>query len=67
VKLLKLGSSVGIATGYGLSIGRSGFDSQQGLGIFLFDTMSRPALGPTHPPIRWVRGTISLGGKTAEA
>jgi hypothetical protein len=27
-----------------------GFDSQQGLGIFLFTTMSRTALGPTQPP-----------------
>jgi len=25
-----------------------------GLGIFLFTTVSRPALGPTHPPIQWV-------------
>jgi hypothetical protein len=28
-----------------------GFDSQWGLGIFLSDTMSRPALGPTQPLI----------------
>jgi hypothetical protein len=27
------------------------FDSQRGLGIFLFTTMSRMALGPTQPPI----------------
>jgi len=27
------------------------FDSWQGLGIFLFATVSRPALGPTQPPI----------------
>jgi len=31
-----------------------GFDSKLGLGIFLFDTMFRPALGPTQSPIKWV-------------
>jgi hypothetical protein len=46
-------SSVGIATGYGLD-GR-------GLEIFLFDTMSRPALRPTQPPIQWVLGALSPG------
>jgi hypothetical protein len=34
-----------------------------GLGIFLFDTVSRPALGPTQPPIQRVPGALSLGGK----
>jgi len=34
-----------------LSYGCSGFDSQRGLGIFLFDTVSRPALWLTQPPI----------------
>jgi hypothetical protein len=37
----------------------------QGPGIphfyFVFDTMSRPALRPTQPPIQWVPGTLSLG------
>jgi hypothetical protein len=31
-----------------------------GLGIFLFDTMSRPALGLTQSPIQWVPGALSL-------
>jgi hypothetical protein len=30
------------------------------MGIFLFDTMSRPALRPTQPPIQWVLGAPSL-------
>jgi len=40
-----------------------GFDSRQGLGIFLFTTLSGPALGPTHPPIQSVARALSLGVK----
>jgi hypothetical protein len=54
-------SSVGIAPGYGLD--DRGFESRQWLGIFLFTTMSRPALRPTQPPIQWVPRAISLGIK----
>jgi hypothetical protein len=32
-------------------------------GIFLFDTASRPGLGPTQPPIRWLPEALSLGVK----
>jgi hypothetical protein len=54
-----LHSSVGIVTW--LRAGRSGFESQQGLKIFLFATSSRPALGPTQPPIQGVPGALSMG------
>jgi hypothetical protein len=36
------------------------FESRQGLGIFLFTTASRMALGPTQPPIQWTPGALSL-------
>jgi hypothetical protein len=48
-----------IALGYGLD--DRGFKSRKGLGIFLFTTASRPALGSTQPPIQWVPGALSLG------
>jgi hypothetical protein len=38
-----------------------GFDSRRGLGIFLFITASRTAMGPTQPPTQWVPGAPSLG------
>jgi hypothetical protein len=50
-----------VALGYGLDDRR--FESRQGLGIFLFTTVSRTVLGPTQPPIEWVPGALSLGLK----
>jgi hypothetical protein len=44
-------------------IGGGGFVSRQGLGIFLFTTASKSALGATQPPNRWVPGALSLGIK----
>ena len=51
------GSSVGIATGYGLDGPR--IESRWGHD---FPHLSRPALGPTHPPLQWVPG-LSRGVK----
>jgi hypothetical protein len=50
-----------LALGYRLD--DQGFESRQGMGIFLFTTASRPALGPTQLFIEWVPGALSLGVK----
>jgi hypothetical protein len=49
------------ALGYGLN--DQGFETRQGLGIFLLTTASRPYLGLTQPPIQWIQGALSLGVK----
>jgi hypothetical protein len=57
------GSSVGIALGYGLDDRGSRVRFPAGVGIFLFTSASRTALGPTQPPIQWVPGALFLGVK----
>jgi hypothetical protein len=47
----------------GWTIGVLEFDFWQGLGIFLFITVSRMALGSTQPPVQGVLGALSLGIK----
>jgi hypothetical protein len=47
----------------GCGLDYRGFETRQRLGIFLFTTASRPALGPTQPPIQWVPQVLSLGVK----
>jgi hypothetical protein len=44
----------------GWTFGVLWFDSRRELGIFLFTTMSKMALEPTQPPIKWVPGALSL-------
>jgi hypothetical protein len=50
----------------GWMIGVLVFDFRRGLGIFLFTTASRTALGPTQPPIQYVPGARSLWAKWPE-
>jgi hypothetical protein len=45
----------------GWTTGVLGFNYRRWLGIFLFNIASRTALGPTQPPIQWVRGALPLG------
>jgi hypothetical protein len=45
----------------GCGVGCPGFESLQGLGIFLSATVSGSALGPAQPPVPWVSGALSLG------
>jgi hypothetical protein len=55
-------SSVGIATGYGLDDQEGGGSSSPGkVKNFHFSISSRPALGSTQPPIKWVPGALCRG------
>jgi hypothetical protein len=46
-----------------LRSGWPGFDPRQGQRIFPLTSASRPALGPTQPPIQWLPGALSPGVK----
>jgi hypothetical protein len=63
-KLWNSGSSGSIVSDTGWKIGRSRFDRRQGQRIFLLAPASRPALGPTQPPIQWVPGVKRGRGVT---
>ena len=49
------GTSVGIATDYGLD------DPGSNPGVDEIFRPSRPALGPNQPPIKWVPGKVRSG------
>jgi hypothetical protein len=58
------GNVIGIATAYGLDDRGVREGSSPGKAKnFLFSTLSRPALGLTQPPIKWVPGAFSSGVK----
>jgi hypothetical protein len=57
----KPGSSVGTVSDYGLD-GRSSTPRHR-QSIFPLPSASRPALGPTQPPVQWVQGAFSPGVK----
>jgi hypothetical protein len=52
---------ISLTTGW--TTGWSGFDLRQGQRISPLASVSRPALGPTQPPVQWVSGILSLGVK----
>jgi hypothetical protein len=55
------GSSVCIVSGYGLD--DWGLIPGRGERIFPLTSVSRPALGPTQPPVQWVSRVLSQGLK----
>jgi hypothetical protein len=56
-------SSGSIVSDYGLDEGDRGSILGRGERTFPLASVSRPALGPTQPPVRWVPGVLSLGVK----
>jgi hypothetical protein len=57
------GSSGSIVSDYGLDDRAIGVRSPAGAEDFSSSLVSRPALGPTQPPIQWVPGVLSPGVK----
>jgi hypothetical protein len=53
--------SVGIATGYWLNDQGGGSSSPDRVKNFRFSISSRPALGYTQPPIKWLPGALPRG------
>jgi hypothetical protein len=57
------GSSVSIVFGYGLDDRAIEVRSPAKEKGFFLQPVSRPALGPTQPPVQWVPGVLSPGLK----
>jgi hypothetical protein len=55
------GSSVSIVSGYRLD--DRAIDPRQRQRIFPLASVSKPAQGPTQPPVQWVPGVLSPGVK----
>jgi hypothetical protein len=56
-------SSGSILSDYGLDDRAIGVGSPAGAGDFPLASVSRPALGPTQPPVPWVPRVLSPGVK----
>jgi hypothetical protein len=56
-------SSGSIVCDYGLDDRAIGFRFPAGAEDFPLASVSRPALGPTQPPVQWVPGVLSRGVK----
>jgi hypothetical protein len=56
-------SSGSIVSDYGLDDRAIGVRSPAGAKDFSIASLSRPALGPTQPPVQWVPGVLSPGLK----
>jgi hypothetical protein len=60
-ELINIYNKLVLRNGYGLD--DRGMEVRVPVGQRIFSTSSRPALGPTQPPIQWVPGALSLGVK----
>jgi hypothetical protein len=58
-------SSGSIVSDYGLDDRAIGVRSPAGAKVFPLVSVSRPALGPTQPPVQWVPGVLSPGCNSA--
>jgi hypothetical protein len=56
-------SSGSIVYDYGLDYRAIGVRSPAGAKDYPLTSVSRPALGPTQPPVQWVPGVLSPGVK----
>jgi hypothetical protein len=65
VVILRFNSGAELSQSVELRDGQSGFDSQQGQGIYVYSALSSPTLGPTNTPIQWVPTGSFPGGKAA--
>jgi hypothetical protein len=61
VPIRSRGSSVSIVSGYGLDDRAIGVQSSVEAKIFPVASVSRPALGPTQPPVQWGSGSFPRG------
>jgi hypothetical protein len=59
--MVSRGSSVSIVPDYGLDDRAIEARSRQGQRIFPLSSVSRPALGPTQPPVQWVPESFTRG------